>query len=263
MKANDNSFLSKSLAYAADLVVATTECAAVTARIMGDTSVKHHAYTKVGGNAPRSIQERLQQWALNPDRMLDRYCCQYMGRGAVSLPLTESGQDEPESFLQLRSIVPITDWYFFVFSVMPKIQCVFVFLQFGPRPAFTDKQIELIDKFMPAITQTIRHGHLFQAGRIMEASLLSQQPIQPDIVQTGDLLARLSKTEHKILGHLRTRATEREVAQTIGRSPHTIHVHVKSIYCKFMVSSRKQLLELLESDINPVQESEGGRSEAS
>jgi DNA-binding CsgD family transcriptional regulator len=230
---------------------------------MGDTSVKHRAYTTAVANAPGSIQKRLQQWALNPDSMLDRYCCQYMGRGAVSLPMTESGQDVPESFLQLRSIVPITDGYFFVFSVMPKIQCMFVFLQFGPRPAFTDRQIALIDRFIPTITQTIRQGHLFRMGRIQGASQLSQQPSQLDSKLVGDLMTRLSKTEHQILGHLRTRATEQEVAKTMDRSPHTIHVHVKSIYCKFMVSSRKQLLELLESDTIPIQESEGGRSGAS
>jgi DNA-binding NarL/FixJ family response regulator len=250
LKATDNSFLSKSLAYAADLVGATTESAAVAVRIMGDTSMKQRACIRTAGeSAPDSIQERLEQWALSPDSDLDRYCSQYMGRGAVRLPMADSGQDEPESFRQLQTITPMTDGYFFVFSVNPKVRCVIVFLQFGAHPVFTDIQIELIDKFIPAISQTIRNGHLFQAGRIMEASFLSQQPIQTDTKLVGDLLARLSKTEHQILDHLRTRATEREVAAKMDRSPHTVHVHVKSIYRKLMVTSRAQLLSVIESAV--------------
>ena len=62
----------------------------------------------------------------------------------------------------------------------------------------------------------------------------------------ADRLATVSRTESEVLRHLlRGGVTERQVAHAMHRSPHTIHVHVKSIYRKLSVSSRKELLRLL------------------
>lgn len=52
----------------------------------------------------------------------------------------------------------------------------------------------------------------------------------------------LSKTERRVFDLLLLRLTEREIAQRMRRSPHTVHVHVKSIYRKLNINSRKQLL---------------------
>lgn len=59
-------------------------------------------------------------------------------------------------------------------------------------------------------------------------------------------VGRLSATERRVLAHLLSEeGTEREIARALYRSPHTVHVHVKSIYRKLGVSSRRELQRLL------------------
>jgi DNA-binding CsgD family transcriptional regulator len=62
------------------------------------------------------------------------------------------------------------------------------------------------------------------------------------------LAARLSRTERRILPYLGSGVTERQIAEVVARSPHTIHVHVKSIYRKLGIGSRRQLLDLLDPE---------------
>lgn len=94
-----------------------------------------------------------------------------------------------------------------------------------------------------------------QASYILQQSFYRDQN-DPDIDSpplqfvhnTSDisqLLDQLSSTEHRVLQRLRLNETERQVALSLGRSPNTVHVHVKSIYRKLRVTSRKQLLKLL------------------
>lgn len=52
----------------------------------------------------------------------------------------------------------------------------------------------------------------------------------------------LSPTEHRIYELLRKPLTEVEIAHKLSRSRHTVHVHVKNIYRKLGVNSRRQLL---------------------
>jgi len=69
---------------------------------------------------------------------------------------------------------------------------------------------------------------------------------------TVDMLRKLSKTERSVLEHLlEANRTEREVANTLHRSPHTIHVHVKSIYRKLNVSSRRELIDTMRYVMTP------------
>lgn len=62
-------------------------------------------------------------------------------------------------------------------------------------------------------------------------------------IAASSRLHTLSQTERKVLGHLTNRLTERQIAERMYRSPHTIHVHVKSIYRKLDVNSRAELVE--------------------
>lgn len=67
------------------------------------------------------------------------------------------------------------------------------------------------------------------------------------------LVERLSATERRVLGYLCARYTERQVAETLGRSPHTIHVHVKNIYRKLAIGSRKELLQLFDGHVESIE----------
>ncbi|MEM6258435.1 MAG: helix-turn-helix transcriptional regulator [Planctomycetota bacterium] len=53
----------------------------------------------------------------------------------------------------------------------------------------------------------------------------------------------LSPSERKVCALLLQRMTERAIAEHLERSPNTIHVHVRNIYRKLGVCTRKQLLE--------------------
>jgi len=54
----------------------------------------------------------------------------------------------------------------------------------------------------------------------------------------------LSPTERRVYDLLLRRMTERQVAEEIGRSHNTVHVHVRNIYRKLGVRTRQQLLDL-------------------
>jgi len=55
----------------------------------------------------------------------------------------------------------------------------------------------------------------------------------------------LSDTERQVLHYLEEGWTEPQIAEALGRSRHTVHVHVKSIYRKLNVRSKRQLREWL------------------
>ncbi|MGB0768631.1 MAG: helix-turn-helix transcriptional regulator [Phycisphaeraceae bacterium] len=52
----------------------------------------------------------------------------------------------------------------------------------------------------------------------------------------------LSPTEKKVCALLLERYTEQRIADFMQRSPNTIHVHVRNIYRKLGVRTRKELL---------------------
>ena len=54
----------------------------------------------------------------------------------------------------------------------------------------------------------------------------------------------LSPTEEKVLNLLLKRMTEQEVADHLGRSSNTVHVHVRNIYRKLRVKKRAELFQL-------------------
>ena len=65
----------------------------------------------------------------------------------------------------------------------------------------------------------------------------------------------LSPTEKRVCALLLQRMTEQRIAEQLGRSPNTVHVHVRNIYRKLAVRTRTELLEypgiemmVLESD---------------
>ena len=58
------------------------------------------------------------------------------------------------------------------------------------------------------------------------------------------VLTRLSSGQRSILERLVEGETEREIAEKVARSPHTVHDHVKGIYHALGVSSRHELVEL-------------------
>jgi DNA-binding CsgD family transcriptional regulator len=61
----------------------------------------------------------------------------------------------------------------------------------------------------------------------------------------GARFATLTPAEWRILCHLTTERSEKELAASSGISPHTLHCHVKSTYAKLMVRSRMEAVRCL------------------
>lgn len=84
----------------------------------------------------------------------------------------------------------------------------------------------------------LQRGYEFEMHQAWHGSLFGA-------MSHAELRARLddlSRTEEAVLRELLDgKPTEKEVAQRLHRSHHTIHVHVKNIYRKLGVSSRKEL----------------------
>ncbi len=62
-----------------------------------------------------------------------------------------------------------------------------------------------------------------------------------DIAEPRRSPSDLSPTEQKVFALLGEQLSEREIAAKLERSPHTVHVHIKSIYRKLSVGSRAEL----------------------
>ena len=54
----------------------------------------------------------------------------------------------------------------------------------------------------------------------------------------------LSPTERRVYDLLMQRLTERQVAEKLGRSHNTVHVHVRNIYRKLGCRTRQELFDL-------------------
>lgn len=59
---------------------------------------------------------------------------------------------------------------------------------------------------------------------------------------TSRRVRELSPRDRRTLEHLLAGESEKQIAARIGRSPHTVHTHVKRIYRRLGVSSRAELL---------------------
>jgi DNA-binding CsgD family transcriptional regulator len=64
-------------------------------------------------------------------------------------------------------------------------------------------------------------------------------------------LWKLSRKEEEVLGWLQRGLSEKEIANELGRSLNTVHVHVKHLYRKFDVRSRGELLALSLAGLRP------------
>lgn len=71
-----------------------------------------------------------------------------------------------------------------------------------------------------------------------------EQPVIPHVQPP------LSKTEKRVLALLLKGMTERGAAAELGRSPNTVHVHVRNIYRKLGISSRKMLYQYASLNLN-------------
>lgn len=120
--------------------------------------------------------------------------------------------------------------------------CRVLFVRLHTWPAFEDQDPQRVMRYATQCSHIIRNGF----GRDPYLSLGMTGPVRRSDLQPrlSDLIQNLSGTERRVLQRLRMHETERQAAEALGRSPNTIHVHVKSIYRKLRVTKRSELLSL-------------------
>ncbi|WP_428386575.1 helix-turn-helix transcriptional regulator [Mucisphaera sp.] len=184
-------------------------------------------------------------------------------RQASTLNLDQWHTDEASLPLQLQqaNLEPGRVYHVLDLPLLSRRQCVSAVKRLNAYRELTD----LVACDIPSV-----HGSLilaytrwaesekFQPDQLVELELLlrslperlkKQVPraLPAAAKKTPKAIAKLSPTEKVVLTHLLENRTQKEIAEILERSTHTVHVHIKNIYLKHGVHSRYDLLKRLNS----------------
>ncbi|MFA9479665.1 LuxR C-terminal-related transcriptional regulator [Phycisphaerales bacterium AB-hyl4] len=226
-------------------LVQSAECSAmlaeadvVAARVYNPPGWRACAYVGTPGLDLSPAQRvPLQSWPVAKGSLFDRLSAV----GIVDRPITleelfVDGRDPDNTAASigieptLRPSCRLTDAFAITLPIEGACQAVLLLLRHLERPAFDAAHRDAVAARRPMLRDVMRRG------------LHAQRP--PRLTAVA-MLNRLSPTERDVLEMLRRESTEREIANHFGRSPHTVHVHVKSIYRKLGVHSRQQLRSMM------------------
>jgi DNA-binding CsgD family transcriptional regulator len=204
---------------------------------------------RLGPPANTSLSPELQHWPLDQDSPFSVQFEPNDDNGVCKL--TPQSMGDRVSFMQcfkpFHPLGGVVDAVSMRFDMPSRSSCSIVFLRCGSHSQFSGNNIWMLKHLYPLVAKDVRRAHADWTKHLAWLSTDRLGPLTTSAPTSEEVIARLSKTEMLVLDHLRLRETEREVAQAVGRSPHTIHVHVKSIYRKLMVTSRKQLMAVIDN----------------
>ncbi len=191
-------------------------------------------------------EESLGGW-IDDDASLFGFVARQPVRDAVFRPrdlVDELEYARLRLFRRVEALTRVRDAVCLTFRLNDQAWCVMAMLRCGESPAFGGSEVAALERLRPAFRRVVaRSLERETSPRGLSARVHGNQIVhQP--ASSAELLAKLSKTELHVLSYLRSQTTEKEIADRLGRSPHTVHVHVKNIYRKLGVSSRKHLSTL-------------------
>lgn len=120
-----------------------------------------------------------------------------------------------------------------------RCSCLIALARLDGHPPFTSEDLDLLQRTEAPLLRVMHEALRRSAGAGREGWSAARTPVSAD-----QLVARLSATERSVLRHLLSPLTEKQIGNQLGRSPHTVHVHVKNIYRKLDVGSRRQLRDI-------------------
>lgn len=156
-----------------------------------------------------------------------------------------AGSADGSLFGQVESVAPVVDSLCTWVAIAGEAWAAIAFLRCGTSHGFSSSFREALDQYHPAVARRLREGYhhdLAQTPRGPARRTASGGDRPTEI----DLYRRLSETEQRVFECLCQGMTERHIAETMHRSRHTVHVHVKSIYRKLNVRSRAELQALID-----------------
>lgn len=241
------------LTHATETIAATVHADAAAACVYDAPPRTPTCYVSAARLGLRSAEEAsLQHWPQDPDG-LPEFLRQREEKDRVFRVrhlMDELAYARQRFFRRFEPFTTVTDAICVTASIPDEGGTWFAvtLLRCGNHSPFPDSTLQALDRLRPVLARVIRKG-LQRETQPRGFELARQEgQIVHQPVSTSQLLAKLSRTELHVLNHLRSAMTERRIADEIGRSPHTVHVHVKNIYRKLGVSSRKGLLELFSDE---------------
>ncbi len=209
-------------------------------RLFGASAVRHTTHVRV--TEPRLLQEAstaMLEWPGESDSIFEWLHDRPRREGVDRLVADQGPLVGCKTICQpAESQCPLRDALELCFWAGHGAWCVAIYLRTGDSERFDDEQIDQLRRLLPTVKHVVVQAIDDEAGL---GAARVQASVAIPRMSHAELIARLSRTERQVLAYLRSDATERQVAQSINRSPHTVHVHVKNIYRKLGVNSRKAL----------------------
>lgn len=239
-----DSDLLASLTHAAEQVAQATRADVAACRVVNGPAAPAGRYLQASRlRLPPRDEESLLGWLDDEDSVFAYVQARGM-RAAVFRPrdlMDELTYARHRLFRRLDAVATVHDCVCATFEVGPQAWCVLALVRTAESGAFGDDVVAFLDRMRPALGRVVGRGFEREMKpRGHEMRVAGDQVVRHP-VSTSELLAKLSRTELQVLNYLRGDSTEREIASNLGRSPHTVHVHVKNIYRKLGVTSRKHL----------------------
>lgn len=257
IKINLDSPMYGSLAHAAGLLKRAVRAESVLAVCQPGPDDAVCFYFDDGRLKSQDQSQRTQRWLDDPHARFWQPIHRLRHREARCLDPNEPADAETcrEIVRMLRLPTPGPGRRFLTLSLFAPPTCRMLFIRGNAQPTLTEQDAKDLISLADSATHVIRQGLERQLNHPQTIGSIKPFATHPNIHQ---LLEQLSKTEHTVLHHLLRRRTERQIAESLGRSPNTIHVHVKNIYRKLHINCRKQLFELNQAlpqpDLQPAQE---------
>lgn len=246
IQARLNSPLFGAMVHAAEMARPGVRADAVAARLFDAPPHTPDAYVNALTlqPCPEATFRELQDWPKREDSIFSLIRERGPREGICRPHLLADGDRTAHGHCEpLHALSSVVDAVCLMAPAAAGTSCCILLFRCGKSGPFEPHRLETLDRLRPDFARVLmRAGAHAGAAGLEEREGLAPGSLRP----VSLLLARLSRTERRVLTHLRNRLTEREVAEQIHRSPHTVHVHVKNIYRKLGVSSRAELLSLLQ-----------------
>jgi len=239
-----DSWVYGSLAHTVEVLIDAISADAAVARVLGGPPIPGCVYIGSRGLAGSpQVRLALRHWSTDPQSP-SRLFGEKTGRDTAWRLNARDPEDKPVCQEIARALAVhrcISGTLGVMLDIEDPLRCMVLFIRGADHQPFHDSAVDRVNSLAPAVGRIIHKGFMRQLQGINPASLDRTAPIS-----ANRLLERLTRTERSVLPRLLRRDTERQIALALERSQHTVHVHVKSIYLKLMVNSRKQLLDLLD-----------------
>lgn len=197
---------------------------------------------------PPQREDELRQWPMRRDSIF-AVVEERRHTDAAFRPrqlLDEASFAKTDQFRTMEPYARVVDSFCITCPLHAQAWAMVIFMRCSPHRPFDDVQITILTRLKSTIARVLRDGY---QRDIQHAPSESARDLARGLLPVGESRVHrpphtpqtLSQTEQQILAMLIEGMTEKQIAERMDRSPHTTHVHVRNIYRKTAVTSRREL----------------------